>query len=342
MKKKENPFKKYGYTPKIATLSKGKYLEWHDLDSIVIIGSVYYNTKAKKITDFVKRDMTNPDAQPLSDIRGRWISPDPLAEEFPSWSPYNFVFNNPAKFIDPTGMAPEHDYKLLQNGEVRLIRETNDNSDTLYSTNEVGQVTSESNSITIAKNSPSDTSIIGELSSGKSAGGMFGMDFNGFPGISIGYTNNVDNAVNVFNFLNTNTESNIEFGLMKFEQNGSSNNYLIGTQHSFDRLGAAFNSMLNRIGGSSNLIAFYHNHDGYAGANPDKVGNQWGTDQNTRRIIQSETLKNSSMLPRFFTVHEGLGNKTIELNRFGTSDAGTFTPGSVGSMNRINYHDVKK
>ncbi len=102
-----NPFKKYGYTPKIATLSKGKYLEWHDLDSIVIIGSVYYNTKTKKITDFVKRDMSNPDAQPLSDIRGRWISPDPLEEEFPSWSPYNFVLNNPLVFTDPTGLAPE-------------------------------------------------------------------------------------------------------------------------------------------------------------------------------------------------------------------------------------------
>jgi len=102
-----NPFKKYGYTPKIATLSKGKYLEWHDLDSIVIIGSVYYNTKSKKIIDFVERDMTNPDAQPLSDIRGRWISPDPLTEEFPSWSPYAFVYNNPVKFNDPTGMAPE-------------------------------------------------------------------------------------------------------------------------------------------------------------------------------------------------------------------------------------------
>ena len=102
-----NPFKKYGYTPKIATLSKGKYLEWHDLDSIVIIGSVYYNTKTKKLIDFVERDMTNPDAQPLSDIRGRWISPDPLSEEFPSWSPYNFVYNNPLKFNDPTGMKGE-------------------------------------------------------------------------------------------------------------------------------------------------------------------------------------------------------------------------------------------
>ncbi|SFW77797.1 RHS repeat-associated core domain-containing protein, partial [Sinomicrobium oceani] len=38
---------------------------------------------------------------------GRWMSPDPLSEEFPEWSPYVFTYNNPIKWTDPTGMAPE-------------------------------------------------------------------------------------------------------------------------------------------------------------------------------------------------------------------------------------------
>lgn len=102
-----NPFAKYGVYPKIATLSKGKYLEFHDMDSVVSIGSVRFNRKTKSITEFREIDLSDPDAQPYLDTAGRWISPDPLSEEFPSWSPYNYAFNNPLKFTDPDGRAPE-------------------------------------------------------------------------------------------------------------------------------------------------------------------------------------------------------------------------------------------
>jgi len=101
-----NPFKRFGYKPKIATLSKGKYLEFHDLDSIVTIGSYFYHVKRKEITGYTKIDTLNPESRLRPEIISRWFSPDPLSDEFPSWSPYNFVYNNPVRFVDPDGRAP--------------------------------------------------------------------------------------------------------------------------------------------------------------------------------------------------------------------------------------------
>ena len=32
-----------------------------------------------------------------------WLSVDPLLEEFPTWTPYHYVHNNPVVLIDPDG-----------------------------------------------------------------------------------------------------------------------------------------------------------------------------------------------------------------------------------------------
>lgn len=104
----QNPFAKYGYEPKIATLSQGQFIETFDNDTIVQIGSVLYNTKSKQIVAFVQTDTMYSEATLQPDIVSRWISPDPLADH-PTQiglSPYHFAGNNPIYWDDPDGRCP--------------------------------------------------------------------------------------------------------------------------------------------------------------------------------------------------------------------------------------------
>lgn len=67
------------------------------MDTIVEIGSALFDRKNAKIIGIVEYDTLYSEADMKPYIISRWISPDPLAEEYSSWSPYNYVANNPIK-----------------------------------------------------------------------------------------------------------------------------------------------------------------------------------------------------------------------------------------------------
>lgn len=130
-----NPFAKYGSKAPVATLSKGKYLEVHDLDSLVTIGTSRWDVYNKKIVGDINIDSLNVDALPIGDAPGMWMSPDPLSEEFPSWSPYNFCMGNPLRLVDPDGKAPT-DIIILSMANKEITRIQAPGNDTYLKVNE--------------------------------------------------------------------------------------------------------------------------------------------------------------------------------------------------------------
>ncbi len=99
-----NPFKSIGKKGKILTLSKGKYVEVFDYDTIQSIGTVLYNIRTKKVVKLLDADKTFEKFSDNSSA-SRWYSPDPLAAKGKniSYSPYVYTFNNPINYVDPDG-----------------------------------------------------------------------------------------------------------------------------------------------------------------------------------------------------------------------------------------------
>ncbi|MEM6524676.1 MAG: hypothetical protein AAF693_12815 [Bacteroidota bacterium] len=102
----QQPFEKYGKEVPIATMSNGKFEEFFDQDTLVQIGTAILNRLSGELYGFVKYDTLHSEATLDPQVISRWLSPDPLADDFTSLSPYNFVENNPIRYTDPDGLAP--------------------------------------------------------------------------------------------------------------------------------------------------------------------------------------------------------------------------------------------
>ena len=63
----------------------------------------YYKWSTKEIQEELGLNWYDHGARMYDPEVGRWWVPDPLAEKYYSWSPYNYTLNNPIKNIDPDG-----------------------------------------------------------------------------------------------------------------------------------------------------------------------------------------------------------------------------------------------
>jgi hypothetical protein len=124
----KNPFQSIGKKGKILTLTNGKYEEFFDQDSIQQIGTTLVNIRQMKVVKLLKDEK---EAQRLLDYSSssRFLSVDPLANNYPWYTPYQFAGNQPISMIDLDGgepMPPPSTMAALQTGDGSYIPDFTD------------------------------------------------------------------------------------------------------------------------------------------------------------------------------------------------------------------------
>ncbi len=175
---------------------------------------------------------------------------DPRAEEYYSQSPYVFASNNPVFYVDVNGEGVENDYKLdKKTGNISLIKKTNDKSDTLYATDENGNV-DKNKSVTVGKEKPKDNTIISELAVNKT--------YNSGKSVNFATTKNIKDALNVFQFAAYN--SNVEWGIYGSTKDGGT--FALGTYQDENR-SPVFSGTNFNLGFTNRNVKFdIHSHVG--------------------------------------------------------------------------------
>ncbi|WP_431167469.1 DUF6443 domain-containing protein [Tenacibaculum halocynthiae] len=89
----------------------------------------------KELSEELGLEWHDFDARNYDSSLGRWMNIDPLADDMEQIdkSPYVSFWNNPVRYVDPTGMKPEDDYGLdTKTGELVFIKETDATTDTVH------------------------------------------------------------------------------------------------------------------------------------------------------------------------------------------------------------------
>ena len=182
------------------------HLFWRRPDSAPTDSLNRYRYNGKEEQAFAGLPYLDYGARMYDPATARWLSPDPLAEQYRSLSPYSFCAGNPINYVDPDGMDI---WSINRSGEINWIESSEEHR--LYSLNNNG--TMSSNYITV-----SNRTILDALSSKTDLVSYTGSD-------------SVDDIFKIFKFVAD--HSNVEWVVHKNEQV-----YTIGTTHNRDNSGS--------------------------------------------------------------------------------------------------------
>jgi len=311
----KNPFAKYGYNVLMATSSKGEFEEFHDLQDVVEIGSLLFNTRTNEIVKILNKGETTIDISSATAA----MSIDPLCEKYYWISPYTYCLNNPLRFIDPDGRAV---WQIDQKGYlVNTITKDNDGKDLNYDRIEVinnkGKIVTQTGDFdlgTILQYTIKD-------SSGKKAYNLF-------------YIKDENNASKVFNTLTSGyhddkgdfiSNTNVEWGNSSYQTEAGGNLNYVGTSHGFSTEGSA-NYLFDwqkRL--KNTLLKYTHNHllnspypSGiYEATAGNKIEDIPG-DMNVAIVRTIEMRKLFSTTPKFYIYNSQTG-KTVEFSSKSTT-----------------------
>lgn len=148
----------------------------------------------------------------------RFLSIDPHAENYYSWSPYVYVMNNPMKYIDPDGMDI---YIMTSDGRIVLALKNDNKQDKLYAqktNSEGGAYTDIGGGIII-----NDKGLLPQLANAPNS------TYKGH----YAETSNASDAFSIFKFASDN--SKVEWGLKGYKTEGK-DGFLIMTSHNAKRV----------------------------------------------------------------------------------------------------------